>query len=347
MKKLTACAAISMSLLLMAGCGKNAAGTTNTAANDTPGTQAMQADSKDTADTAAPAGDEVIYIPVISKGFSQQFWQTVKMGADQAAEELGVTIEFVGPESETMVDKQVEMLEAAMNKNPSAICLAALDSKAMSHLLEKARDQNIPVIGFDSGIDSDIPVTTAATDNYAAAAHLAEQMGEALGGSGKVAVIVTDQVTASSIGRRDGFVETLKEKYPDITVVDILYGEGDPLKSTDLVKACLQAHADITGFVGLNEGSAVGVLNAVEELKKFDEVTIMGFDSGKQQIEAVRSGKMAGAITQNPIGIGYIAVESAVKAIKGETLAKTIDTGFYFYTKDNMDLGEIKPLLYD
>jgi len=334
MKKVLSCAAISLislSLLLITGCSGSASG-------EVPAPVKENEVSNDQA---------TVYIPVISKGFSQQFWQTVKLGADQAAEEYGVIVEFVGPESETMVDKQVEMLEAAMNKNPAAICLAALDSKAMSHLLEKAKAQNIPVIGFDSGIDSDIPVTTAATDNYAAAACLAEKMGEELAGAGKVAVIVSDQVTASSINRRDGFIQTLKEEYPDIEVVEVLYGEGDPLKSTDLVKAALQAHSDLTGFVALNEGSAVGVLNAVGELNKFGQITIMGFDSGKQQIEAVRAGKMVGAITQNPIGIGYIAVESAIKAIKGEPLEKNIDTGFYYYTSENIDTDEIKPLLYE
>lgn len=290
---------------------------------------------------------EKLYIPVISKGFSQQFWQTVKIGADQAGEEFGVEVEFVGPESETMVDKQVEQLETAMNKNPAAICLAALDSQALSPMLEKAEQQNIPVIGFDSGVDSDIPVTTAATDNYKAASQLAEEIGKLLNGEGEIGVIVSDQVGDSSVSRRDGLVETLAKDYPDIEVVDVLYGEGDPLKSTDLVKSMLQAYPDLGGFVALNEGSAVGVLNAVSELGKEGEIEILGFDSGKQQNEAVRSGIMAGAITQDPIGMGYNTVEAAVKAINGEVLPETIDTGFYYYTAENMDSDDIAPLLYE
>ena len=128
------------------------------------------------------------YIPVISKGFQHQFWQAVKAGSEQAATDLNVDITFEGPESESEVDKQIEMLQAALAKNPAAICLAALDTKAVIPLLEEAKAKGIPVVGFDSGVDSDIPVTTATTDNIAAAALAADKMAELIGGEGKVAV---------------------------------------------------------------------------------------------------------------------------------------------------------------
>ena len=123
-----------------------------------------------------------LYIPVISKGFQHQFWQAVKLGSENAAKDLNVDITFEGPESEAMVDKQVEMFQTALDKKPAAICLAAVDSKAFQPLLEKAKAAGIPVIGFDSGVDSDIPVTTATTDNVAAAALAADKMVELIGG---------------------------------------------------------------------------------------------------------------------------------------------------------------------
>ena len=73
---------------------------------------------------------------------------------------------------------------------------------------------------------------------------------------------------------------------------------------------------------------------------------VAGYDSGQQQMDAVRSGVEFGAVTQDPIGIGYKCVDAAVKAIKGETLPKTIDTGFHWYTKANIDDPTIAPLLY-
>ena len=311
----------------------------------TTGGGSSPAASADGGGGSPAAGD--IYIPVISKGFQHQFWQAVRQGAEDAAADLGVTISFEGPENESQVDKQMEMLQAALDKKPDALCFAALDSQAAVPLLERAQSEGIPVVGFDSGVDSDIPVTTAATDNIAAAGTAADKMAELIGGSGKVGVIVHDQTSRTGIDRRDGFINKIKESYPDIEIVGPQYGGGDQLKSTDLAKAMIQANPDIKGFFGANEGSAIGVLNAVKELNKANEIVVIGYDSGKAQIDAIKDGTMAGAITQNPIGIGYKCVESAVKAINGEELPPNIDTGFFWYDKTNIDSEEIKAVLYE
>ena len=300
---------------------------------------------------AAPAatGDPATakpYIPVISKGFQHQFWLAVKKGAEQAATELNVEITFEGPESEAMVDKQVEMFQTALDKKPAAICLAAVDSKAFQPLLEKAKAANIPVVGFDSGVDSDIPVSTAATDNIAAAAVIADKMSELIGGEGEVAVIAHDQTSRTGIDRVKGFTDQITSKYTNITIVDTQYGGGDQLKSTDLAKAIIQANPNLKGFFGANEGSIIGVLNAVKELGMEGKIVVIGYDSGQQQIDAIRSGAEAGAVTQNPIGIGYECVKAALAASKGETLPKTIDTGFFWYDKTNIDEAKIQAVLY-
>jgi ribose transport system substrate-binding protein len=296
---------------------------------------------------ALAADTTKIYIPVISKGFQHQFWQAVKLGSEQAAKEFNVDITFEGPEGESQVDKQIDMLQTAVNKKPAAICLAALDSKAVIPLLEKAKAANIPVIGFDSGVASDIPVTTATTDNLAAAAVAADKMAALIGKKGEVALVVHDQTSQTGIDRRDGFVNQMKAKYPNVKIVDIQYGGGDQLKSADLAKAIIQAHPNLKGIFGSNEGSAIGVVHAITELKKTGKLVVVGYDSGKQQLDAIRSGLMAGAITQNPVGIGYQAVKAAVMAVKGQKLPKVIDTGFYWYDKTNIDDAKIKPNLYN
>ncbi len=309
-----------------------------------PAAAPTQAPAAATQAPAAAAGKP--YIPVISKGFQHQFWQAVKLGAENAAKQYNVDITFEGPESESQVDKQMEMLQTALDKHPAALCFAALDSKAAIPLLEKAKAANIPVVGFDSGVDSDIPVTTAATDNVAAAAFAADKMAELIGDKGEVAVIVHDQTSRTGIDRRDGFINQMKNKHPNVQIVDLQYGGGDQLKSTDIAKAVIQAHPNLKGYFGANEGSIIGVLNAVKELKKEGQLVVIGYDSGQQQMDAIRSGAESGAITQDPIGIGFKCVESAYKAIKGETLPKTIDTGFHWYDKTNIDDPKIAPLLY-
>ncbi|MEZ9230846.1 ABC transporter substrate-binding protein [Vibrio amylolyticus] len=296
--------------------------------------------------TQTAVANEEIYIPLISKGFQHQFWQAVKSGAEKAADEYDVRITFEGPDNETMVDRQIDMLSAALANEPNAIGFAALDSQAAIPLLRKANKLGIPVIAFDSGVKSDIPVTTTTTDNVAAASLAADKLAEIIGNSGKVAVIAHDQVSVTGVDRRDGFVNRIKNQYPNIEIVTVQYGQGDQLMSTEVAKAVLTANPDLKGMFGTNEGSAIGIVNAVREMGKKD-VTIIGFDSGKAQKDAISTGLMAGAITQNPVGIGYETVKAAVMSLKGEELPKIIDTGFYYYDKNNMNDPKIAAVLYD
>lgn len=337
---------ISSALLMgmVAACAKPAP------APETPADEpAAETPADEPAETPAdePATDEKILIPVISKGFQHQFWQAVKIGAEQAAEEYGVEITFEGPETEAQVDKQLDMIQAALAKQPQALALAALDSKAAAQYIEQADAAGIPVVGFDSGVDSPLVKSTAATDNYAASAAAADKMAELIGGKGKVGLIVHDQTSQTGVDRRDGFVDTLNEKYPDIEVVPVQYGEGDHAKSTEAAKAILTANPDIVGMFGANEGSIAGVINATRELNRIGEITIIGFDSGKILLDAIKEGTVAGAITQDPVGIGYKAVEAAYRAYMGQDNPEFIDTGFKWYDLSNMDDDDIKVVLYE
>ena len=340
MKKVSLIVVSAMLLGMLAACVAPAPAPAQPAATQAAAPAATQAPA-----AAAPAAKP--YIPVISKGFQHQFWQSVKAGSEKAAKDLNVDITFEGPETEAQVDKQMEMLQTAINKKPGAICFAAVDSKAAIPLLEKAKAANIPIIGFDSGVDSDIPVTTASTDNIAAAAAAADHMATLIGGSGKVAIIAHDQTSRTGIDRVKGFTDQIKAKYPNITIVSTQYGAGDALKSTDIAKAVIQANPDLKGYFGANEGSMKGVMNGVKESGKEGKIVMIGYDAGKQLKDEVKAGIVAGAISQDPVGIGYKCVEAAVKAMKGEKLPKTIDTGFVWWDKTNMDDPKVAPLLYD
>lgn len=293
---------------------------------------------------SAPSFADEPYFPIISKGFSHQFWQAVKSGAESAAKADGVKISFEGPATEAMIDKQIDMLNAAIARKPQGIGFAALNSKAEVPLLRKAHEQNIPIVAFNSGVDSDIPLATCSTDNTAAAALAADKMGEAIGGEGEIGAVIHDQTSATGTGRRDGFVNEIKAKYPNIKIVDLQYA-NDALKGADDAKAMLQAHPKIKGIFASNEGSANGLVTAMKETKS--KIVAIGFDSGKGQKDAVKDGILLGAITQNPVGIGECVVNSLAKAIKGEKLDKKIDTGFYWYDKTNINDPKVAAVLYD
>ena len=297
------------------------------------------------AGTTASFADDKPYIALISKGFQHQFWQAVKVGAEQAAEELNATVTFEGPDGEGSVDRQFDMISAAIAKKPAAIAIAAIDSQATVPLLRQAERAGIPVLAFDSGVASDIPLTNASTDNLASAALAADKLAELIGGAGKVAVVSFDQTSQTGIERRDGFVDQMESAHSDVDIVAIEYGGGDHLKSAEITKALLQAYPDLKGIFGTNEGSAIGV--AIGKKEFGSDVVVIGYDSGKAQIDAVRDGTIAGAITQNPVGMGYETVKAGIAAAKGETLPEHIDTGFFFYDKTNIDDPEIAAVLYD
>ena len=180
----------------------------------------------------------------------------------------------------------------------------------------------------------------------AAAALAADKMAEAIGDAGEVGVIVHDQTSRTGIDRRDGFVNRMKAKHPNIKIVERPVRRRRPPevgrdRQGDDLRRTRTSRASSAPTKARPNGAAIGVK---ESGKK---VVLIGYDSGKEQKDEIRSGLMFGAITQNPIGIGKCTVDSAVKALKGEKLPKVIDTGFYWYDKSNIDDPKIAAVLYD
>ena len=136
-----------------------------------------------------------------------------------------------------------------------------------------------------------------------------------------------DQTSRTGIDRRDGFLNEMKAKHPNIKIVSVQYGAGDQLKSAEIAKADPPGEPEPQGH--LRRQRRLGQRRGDRRQGIGKKVVIIGYDSGKEQKDEIRSGLMAGAITQNPIGIGACVVDSAVKALKGEKLPKDIDTGFY------------------
>ena len=172
-------------------------------------------------------------------------------------------------------------------------------------------------------------------------------MAELVGADGgEVALICHDQTSRTGIDRTKGFTDQIANKYPKLKLIDTEFGAGDPLKSTDIAKAVMTGHPNLKGYFGCNEGSMKGVMNAAKELGKEGKIVMIGYDAGQQLLDEIRSGVVAGAITQDPIGIGYKSVQALVDALAGKTLPKFIDTGFHWYDKTNIDDPAIAALLY-
>jgi len=108
----------------------------------------------------------------------------------------------------------------------------------------------------------------------------------------------------------------------------------------------IQADPDIKGIFAGDDVSATGVVTAVQDLDLAGKLVVIGYDSGKAQVDAVRGGVMAGAVTQDPFRIGYMTVEAAVRVIKGRRVSRTIDTGFHWYDRTNIDDPAIQAILF-
>ena len=311
--------------------------------------------------SAVNAAEKTLKLELVSKGETHQFWQAVKKGAEEQAKKMNATIHFQGPANETMIDKQLEMLDGAIALKPDAIGYAALGTtESVSHL-KAAKAAGIPVYMFDTaasceggvpklGVSSDCALGVAYTNSTAAGSLAADKLAALIGGKGKVLVVGHSQTNQTGIDRRDGFVNRIKAKYKNITLLPVQYSEGgDALKAQEIVSAALVANKDLKGIYGTNEGVSIGAGQAFKAAKLAKgKVKLIGFDSGKQQMANIKSGLQSGAITQSPMGIGAKTVEALVNYVRNKTVPKNlIDTGFYYYDKKNIAEPKIAGNLYE
>lgn len=330
-----------------------------------------KADDKATADTDKKDG--AMSVEMVAKGFQHDFWKAVKLGAEKAGKEMNATINFVGPKSESAIDEQVEQLNNAINKAPTAICLAALDPKSVEGALGDADAKKIPVIGFDSGVPGAKTIkANAATDSYAAGELAADEMYKLIkdkvtdpAETVRIGVVAQDAVSQSIGDRTLGFVEKMvstigadkasvegHDKYnKKVDGAKVIIDIGIPATVDDAacvtVAQTLLNKSDLVAIYGSNEFSAKNIVTANGSLQVLgaDKVIGVGFDSGEIQLQAIKDGILVGSVTQDPVSIGYKAVELAVKAAKGESVSD-VDTGCLWYTSANMEDPDIKPCLY-
>ena len=287
-------------------------------------------------------------IAFVAKGYASPFWAAVKKGAEDAGSELGYALTFSGPDNDSDVTRQNDQLNQALVQRPVALAFAALDSTAQASVLGQFDEAGIPVIAFDSGVPgSSIPKTTVATDNRAAAAEAAKRMSELIGGSGEVAIICQSQTSVTGQDREQGFRAWLADNAPGITVVEVQYNNSDQAIAQQQAGAILQAHPNLVGIFATDDDGAVASAQASVTAGRESKVTIIGFDSGKPQMELIRQGVISGSITQNPYEMGYDAVMSVDKVIKGETVEEFTDSGFAWYDKTNIDDPEIQRAVYE
>jgi len=298
--------------------------------------------------------DNKITIAVIPKGTSHVFWQSIHAGAVKAAKKLNIEVLWVGTATEDDRQQQIMLVDNQVINQVDGIVLAPSDDVALLRPVKAAVSKGIPVIIIDSELKNadDVLTSFVATDNYQGGFTAGTKLCESLGGKGDVIMLRYAEGSASTEKREAGFMDAVKA-FPEINVVSEEQRGGATKASAqtaaeNLLLRFKEADGNLTidGIYCVNESTTYGMLQALRRQRFAGKVQFIGFDSADTLLEAMRNEEINGLIVQNPFKMGYESAKAMVRHLKGESVAKRIDTGVTFVTKADLDQPEMKELLY-
>jgi ribose transport system substrate-binding protein len=307
--------------------------------------------------TAVPQPEEGGEIAVIVKTGNSSFWQNVQTGAMDAQKELKantpkLTVTFLGAQSESNINEQINIVESAIDRGVKAIVLAPSDTQALIPVVEKAKAAGIPVVIIDSLLEGpeDNYVSFLATDNKAAGEACAQRMIELLNKAGKtegnIQVMSYVAGVGSEIGRVGGFNDYIKAN-SKFTLLETQYSNADMPTALNQTTNVLTANPDLVGIFGANEPTAIGMGRAIEQAGLSGKIVAIGFDGNSVLAEMVNNDTLQAIAVQSSYNMGYLGVMTAYQAaFEGKTVEHFVDTGFVIVDKDNIDSTEAKNVLY-
>ena len=259
-----------------------------------------------------------------------QHWITLNEGAQKAAEELGVTVTFMAPNTKDDA-QQIEQVNNAVSAGCQAIVVAANGPDAISSALNEAFAAGVKVVYVDSPANVEAEATFS-TDNKAAGQTAGETMLAELEAqgitSGSIGIVNVNAATASTVAREDGFRAAFEGT--DFVLLETQYGEGDAAKSQSIAENYITQ--GVVGIFGCNEGSTTGAGNANKAAD--GSVIVVGFDKSDAILGLIEDGFVLATMAQNPDVMGYEGVRAAVAALNGEDLGGAVtDTGVSVLTK--------------
>lgn len=279
-------------------------------------------------ESGTAAGGE-IKVGVVLKTLSSEYWQYVASGVKAAEKDLGVTVQLQGAASETAYDEWNSMLETMLADNSmKAIVVAPLQPDSVVSVLSATEK---PIIFVDTDAPYDKKISYVGTGNIAAAKAGGEYAAGVVGEGAQAAFIGGVQGNTTNDERQQGFTEGLESGGVKVTVSQFAEGLGD--KAASIMENVLTSNPDIKVVVSTNDDMAAGAARSAAAAGK--ELTIIGFDGIRAGVQNVIDGTVTATVAQDPYGMGYKSVEAAVKAAKGETVEKFIDTGSTVITSEN------------
>jgi ribose transport system substrate-binding protein len=317
-------ACLAMLALVVAACGSS---------DDNGGT------SSGTSSASSSGGAKKNYKMTLIAGVKgDEFYITMNCGAQEKAKELGVTLDFQGPDKFDP-SLQTPVVNAVAAKKPDAVLVAPTDTKAMYAPIKQLSDAGTKVALVDTTLEqADFAVSQIASDNEGGGKAAADTLGKLIGGSGKVFVVNVKPGISTTDARGKGFEDGAKAA--GLTYVGQQYDDDDPAKAAAVVKAQLAKTPDLKGIFATNLFSAEGAASGIREAGKLGKVKIVGFDAGPKQVEDLKNGIVQALIAQKPAEIGADGVQQAYNALTGKATEKQIGTGFVSITKDNLDQNQ-------
>lgn len=276
-------------------------------------------------------------ITIITQSMDCEFWQVIKQGAKDAAEEYSdVKLVVLAPAREINIDQQVNILEDQVLKHVSAIAISPCGTAEIIPILDKAHINTIPVIIFNSDIEWEHKLSFVGTDNRLGGRLAGEFIIKALNGKGKVAVIRGIVGIRGHEERVGGFLDVIKTA-TGIEIVTIQPANSERELALTVMENILTLHPDLDAVFITNDGMALGALEAIDIHHLIDKIITVGFDAGQEAVKALRDGRLTAIVAQDPYNMGKQTFLAALKAAKGETIEKRIDTGTALIDKSNVD----------
>lgn len=292
-------------------------------------------------------------IAVIVKAVHSDFWQMLLLGARKAMKDNPerINVKTYGPPEESDIQEQVKILEDIVAEKPDAIVIASTSNDLTVPAIEKAESQGIPVVTVDNRVNTEQFTSFLATDNLAAAGQAADAMfeewkKEGIETKGKT-VIVFNSMRDSKVDQdRDrGFIDRIRELAPDLGTIETKFVENSAELTTEITEGYLENDDTLIGIFADNDQTGVGAANAISGAENCN-VKVYAFDSAEEEVSALKAGGISGLVVQDPAGMGYKGVMSAIAALEGKPVEKEIDTGAAIVTKDNINDPKVQELLY-
>lgn len=283
-----------------------------------------------TAPAPGPSGPKTYTIGVSLSGLNHPFFVDVKSGIDAKAKELGVKVIVTDAQDNT--SKQISDIEDLITKKVDAIILNPTDSAAVVPAVEKANAANIPVITVDRAANGGKVATHIASDNVQAGKMAADVIIKALNGKGKVIELQGIAGSSAARDRGQGFDDEIKTA-AGIQIVAQQPADFARAKGLSVMENLLQAHPDVDAVFGHNDEMVLGAIEAMKSKLAGKKVVVVGVDAIDDAVKAINDGTMTATVGQKPKLMGEMAIENALKVLKGEKVDAFIGVPLDLITK--------------